>query len=57
MAGMRSLCRSEKRELKVLAKDFGLLERKEVREIIINCKSYSKGQRKILDVYNRVYMR
>ena len=57
MAGMRSLCRSEKRELKVLAEDFGLLERKEVCEIIINRKSYSEGQRKILDVYNRVYMR
>ena len=54
---MRSLCRSEKRELKVLAEDFGLLERKEVREIIINCKNYSEGQRKILDVFNRVYMR
>ena len=52
MTGMRSLCRSKKRELKVLAEDFGLLERKEVREIISTCKSYLEGQRKILEVYN-----
>ena len=51
------LCREEKRELKVLACDFGLLERQEVKEIIQTCKSYAEGQRKILEVYNRVYLR
>lgn len=51
------LCREEKRELKVLACDFGLFERQDVKEIIQTCKSYSDGQRKILEVYNRVYLR
>lgn len=54
--GMRSLCRQEKKELKVLAKDFGLLHRKEIQEIIETCKSYAEGQRKIMRVYERVYM-
>lgn len=53
---MRSLCREEKRELKVLASDFGLLERKDVQEIIENCKNYAEGQRKIMGIYNQVYM-
>lgn len=52
----KHLCRQDKRELKVLAFDFGLLERKEVKEIIETCKSYHEGHRKILEVYNRVYM-
>lgn len=56
MAGMRSLCRNEKRELKVLADDFGLLKRKDVQEIIKNCKSYAEGQQKIMRIYMSVYM-
>lgn len=51
------LCREEKRKLKVLACDFGLFERQKVKEIIQTCKSYAEGQRKILEVYNRVYLR
>lgn len=53
---MRNLCREEKRELKVLADDFGLLERKDVQEIIESCDNYYEGQRKILQIYNQVYM-
>ena len=56
MSGMRSLCRNEKRELKVLADDFGLLKRKDVQEIIENCKSYTEGQQKIMRIYMSVYM-
>lgn len=55
--GMRSLCRQEKKELKVLADDFGLLHREDVQEIIENSKSYAEGQQKIMRVYTAVYMR
>lgn len=55
--GMRSLCRQEKRELRVLADDFGLLEREDIQEIIENCKSYAEGQQKIMMVYTAVYMK
>lgn len=57
----KHLCRQEKCELRVLADDFGLLERQDVKEtvkeIIQTCKSYHEGQRKILEIYNRVYLR
>ncbi len=57
MMAMRSLCRQEKKELRVLADDFGLLHRKEVQEIIETCKSYAEGQQKIMRVYEAAYMR
>lgn len=44
-------------ELRILASDFGLFHRPEVKQIINNCKTYNEGQRKILDVYEKVYMR
>lgn len=56
MAGMRSLCKQEKKELKVLADDFGLLHRADIQEIIETCKSYSEGQRAIMRVYEKVYI-
>ena len=56
MGGMRTLCREEKRELKVLADDFGLLDREEVQEIIATCSNYKEGQQAILRVFERVYM-
>ena len=55
--GMRSLCRQEKKELKVFADDLGLLDRKDVQEIIQTCKSYEEGRRKIMRVNTAVYMR
>lgn len=56
MSNMRSLCRIEKKELKVLASDFGLLDLEEVQEIIDSCGSYAEGRRAIMKVYDRVYM-
>lgn len=56
MAKPRNLCKEEKRELRILAKDFGLLYLKEVQEIIQTCKSYSEGHRRIMRIYNQVYM-
>lgn len=53
---MRTLCKEDKKELKVLARDFGLLEREDVQEIINSSNSYHEGQRKILQIYNQVYM-
>lgn len=53
----RNLCRHDKKELKILADDFGLLERKEVQETIEACKRYAEGQREIMRVYEAVYMR
>lgn len=52
----RNLCRQDKKELKILASDFGLLDREDVQRIIANCKSYAEGQRKIMRVYEKVYM-
>ena len=56
MSKMRNLCREERRELNVLADDFGLLERKDIQNIIDSCVTYDEGQRKILSIYNQVYM-
>lgn len=53
----RHLCRTDKRELRVLADDFGLLRRPDVREIINGCKSYWDGHRKLMEIYTAVYMK
>lgn len=50
------LRRDEKKELRILAVDFGLFHRHDVKEIISTCKNYNDGQRKILAIYNKVYM-
>lgn len=52
----RNLCRQEKKELKVLADDFGLIGRRDVQRIIDTCNSYAEGHRAILRIYNQVYM-
>lgn len=52
----KTISKQDKRDLKILADDFGLLERKDVQEIIETCKSYAEGQRKIMRVYTAVYM-
>ena len=49
--------KQDRKDLKILADDFGLLHRADVQEIITNCTSYAEGQRKILRVYTAVYMR
>ena len=56
MGAMRSLSREEKRELKVLADDFCLLDRKDVQEIIMSCRNYAEGQREIMRIYDEVYL-
>ena len=50
------ISRQDRKELRTLADDFGLLYRKEVQEIIENCKSYREGQQKIMRVYMAVYL-
>ena len=54
---IRSISGQEKKELKVLADDFGLLHRGDVQEIIETCRSYEEGQKQIMSVYTAVYMR
>lgn len=52
----KTISKQDKRDLKILADDFGLLEREDVQEIIETCNSYTEGQRKIMRVYTVVYM-
>ena len=53
----KSMNKQEKNDLKTLADDFGLLQRNDIQEIIQNCKTYEEGQRKIMKVYTKVYIR
>ena len=50
------ISKQEKKELKILADDFRLLHRKDVQDIIENCRSYAEGQQKIMRVYMAVYL-
>lgn len=43
-------------KLRILADDFGLLDREDVQEAIVTCKDYSEGQCKIMGIYDKVYM-
>lgn len=52
----KGISSQDKKDLKVLADDFGLLHRGDVQDIIETCKSYSEGQQKIMRVYTAVYM-
>ena len=52
----KCISKQERKDLKTLADDFRLLERKDVQEIIENSKSYAEGQQKIMRVYTSVYM-
>ena len=52
----KKISTQDKRDLQVLADDFGLLHRKDVQDIIQSCKSYSEGQQKIMRVYTAVYL-
>lgn len=49
--------KAEKKELKILADDFGLLHRADVQKVIANCKSYNEGQKEIMRIYEKVYIR
>lgn len=48
--------KAEKKELKILADDFGLLHRADVQKIIENCKNNVEGQKEIMRIYDKVYM-
>ncbi len=54
---IKTMNKQDRKDLKILAGDFGLLQREDVQEIIENCKSYAEGQQKIMRVYTSVYMR
>lgn len=53
----KTVSKQDKKDLKILADDFGLLHREDVREIIETCKSYAEGQQKIMRVYTAVYLK
>lgn len=53
----RSISKQDKKDLKVLADDFCILNRADVQEIINTCKSYAEGQQKIMRVYTAVYLK
>lgn len=53
----KSISKQDRKDLKVLADDFGLLYRADVKEIIENCKSYAEGQQKIMRVYTTIYLK
>lgn len=57
MGQARNLCRAEKKELRVLADDFRLLDRADVQEVIKTCRSYEEGQREIMRIYTAVYLK
>ena len=46
----------EKRQLVILAKDFLLYDRDDVKEIINTFTDYEKSHRKLLKVYEQAYM-
>lgn len=52
----KTISKQDRKDLKILADDFGLLYRKEIQEIIETCKSYAEGQQKIMRVYTAVYL-
>lgn len=56
MGRMETMLGQERKDLKVLADDFGLLHRADVQEIIETCRNYDEGQRAIMRVYEKVYM-
>ena len=53
----KTISKQDRKDLKILADNFGLLYRKEVQEIIETCKSYAEGQQKIMRVYTAVYIK
>lgn len=53
---VKTISEQDKKDLITLAYDFRLSNRKDVQEIIANCKSYAEGQQKIMRVYTAVYL-
>ena len=48
--------RAAKRELAILAKDFGLLHIPGVKELIETATDYHKAHNKLMAIYNREYL-
>lgn len=53
---IRNISKQDRKDLKILADDFGLIGRKDVQRLIECCNSYAEGHRAILRIYNQVYM-
>lgn len=53
---VKTISEQDKKDLKTLADDFRISNRKDVQDIIANCKSYAEGQQKIMRVYAAVYL-
>ena len=53
----KTMNKQDRKDLKILADDFGLLQRADVQEIITNCTSYAEGQQKIMRMYTAVYLK
>ena len=53
---VKTINEQDKKDLRTLADDFRLSHRKDVQDIIANCKSYAEGQQKIMRVYTAVYL-
>ena len=56
MGRMKTMLGQEKKDLKVLADDFGLLHRAGVQEIIETCRNYDERQKAVMRVCEAVYM-
>lgn len=52
----KKMDKQDVKDLKTLARDFGLLHKEEVQKILETCKDYADGQRKIMSVYEMVYL-
>lgn len=52
----KKMSSQDRKDLQVLADDFGLSYGQDVQDIIKSCKSYSEGQQKIMRVYSAVYL-
>lgn len=53
----KTISKQDRKDLKVLADDFGLLHREDVQDIIETCRSYAEGQQKIMRIYEKTYLK
>lgn len=51
-----SITKQERKDLRTLADDFGILYRRDTQTVIESCQSYAEGQRAIMRIYTTVYM-
>lgn len=53
----KKISQQDRKDLRTLADDFGILYRQDAQEVIKTCRSYAEGQRKIMRIYTAVYMK